>query len=379
MEGSMKFTKKTKGWSVILAAFLLVVFGAGTAFAYPYIETAVSPKTQVLMSLKTIETDCQEQMEENFDILNALLTDKTTFSGAVSQAEFDSYDLIQYYGYDGENISVQTDAGERTADINVNSTDRKITFEELLKKCGGQDYQKFLDAVDNDTMLEYMDMLKKAANHSDAFFSTVLDKSLYEKNGKETLDIDGSQIFTTMYTVTITKEALLSGVEAFLDAVYDDTELSAYMTMFATFTGESKNSLNEKVQELFADFTYVTVRVAIDKQKNIVELATEFDTDFAYVTVTAKGQNSWNETVIYTANTQRSEMTVYEKNDGEKTDYDISAQYHKNIENEYSFLNVKLQKENNTLTAKDGEVFVQYDGHTAKGAFEGKAVWNLEN
>jgi hypothetical protein len=375
----MKSTKKRKSFTVIFVAVVLIVFGAGTAFAYPYIETAASPKTQVLMSLQTIETDCRDKMQESLDILNALLTDKTAFSGAVSQAEFDSVDLIEHFDYDRGNISVNADAGERTADITVNSTDRKVTFEDVLKKCGVQNYQSVLDLVDNDTMQEYMDTLKMVESHSDVFFATVLDKSIYEKNGKETLDIDGSQILTTVYTVTITKEALLSGVEAFLDEVYSDTELSAYMTMFATFTGESKNSLNQKAQELFKDLTYVTVKVAIDKQKNIVELATEFDTDFAYVTVNAKGQNRWNETVIYTANTQRSEMTVCEKNDGEKTDYDLSVRYHKNIEKEYSYFNAKLQKENNTLTLTDGEVFLQYDGHTAKGAFEGKAVWNLDN
>ena len=39
--------KKRKGLAAILVMAIVIVLGGGTAFAYPYLETAYSPKAQV--------------------------------------------------------------------------------------------------------------------------------------------------------------------------------------------------------------------------------------------------------------------------------------------------------------------------------------------
>lgn len=107
---------------------------------------------------------------------------------------------------------------------------------------------------------------------------TVLNQSTYEKEGKETLEINGTQLSTVKYTVTVGKEAWMAGVEDFLNRVYADKELNSYTTMLATFTGYSKYDLQQQAETLFSDFTQVNLYVYLDKDKNLVRLSTSFDT-----------------------------------------------------------------------------------------------------
>ena len=49
--------KKRKGLAAILVMAIVIVLGGGTAFAYTYLETAYSPKAQVLAALQTAEEE----------------------------------------------------------------------------------------------------------------------------------------------------------------------------------------------------------------------------------------------------------------------------------------------------------------------------------
>ena len=315
------YRRKKRGVAVaVFTAAIVIILGAGTCFAYPYIETIISPKAQVLTALKEVGEDCQTQTEQILEEVTGLLTDQTEFTGevTVTQAQLDETDYLKEMALDRADFQIQTNAqkqsisGKVSASHSTQNNKREATIsldkhklKEWLETSGYgylyQDIDMVLNSVDSDTMKEYMDVAQKLSKHLQSAMAVTLDQSIYEKNGKEELAIQGEQISTTAYTITITKEALLAGVEEFLNRVYADSELSSYTTMFATFSGYSRYDLSRQAQDLFAQMEGVDIHVYLNKDKKLVRLATEFDTDFSYITIEMQGKDHWNEQMGFRA------------------------------------------------------------------------------
>lgn len=387
--------KKRKGLAVALFTAAVVLFGAGTCFAYPYIETAISPKTQVLTSLKAAGEESQTEIRQAIQELTGLLTEQTQVNGevTVSKAQFDQTDCLKELGFDKASFQMQMNAKKQSVSGNVQAeggNDKQEaevyidrgTLKEFLKESGYgvlyQDIDRVLNSVDAETMKEYMEVAEKLTEHLQPAVAMTLNRSLYEKNGKETLEISGQQLAVTSYTVTITKEALLAGIEEFLNQVYSDTELSSYTTMFATFTGYSKYDLSKIAEERFADMTGVRVAVYLDKEKKPVRIATEFDTGFCYVVMETQGTGNWNEQMALRITTQRSQLTVIREKADQKQNFDISARYHEENQEPYASVALKLEKDQDRIVCTEGKLSAKYRGHQAEAAFYGECTYQID-
>lgn len=390
------YQRKRRGLAAVFIAAIVIILGAGTCFAYPYIETVLSPKTQVLTALKEVGEDCQTQTEQILEEVTGLLTDQTEFTGevTVTQAQLDETDYLKEMSLDRADFQIQTNAkkqsisGKVSADNSTQNTKReaaisadKHKLKEWLEASGYgyfyQDIDRVLNSVDSDTVKEYMDVVQKLSKHLQSALAVTLDQSVYEKNGKEELEIQGEEISTTAYTITITKEALLAGVEEFLNRVYSDSELSSYTTMFATFSGYSRYDLSRQAQELLAQMDGVDIRVYLNKDKKPVKLATEFDTDFSYITIEMQGKDHWNEQMGFRAATQRSVLTVTEETGDGKKNFDIEMRYHEENQEPYGYIALKLEKENRNIVCQEGKLMMKYQGHELSAAFTGKCTYQL--
>ena len=76
--------KKRKGLAAILVMAIVIVLGGGTAFAYPYLETAYSPKAQVLAALQTAGEESKQGMQTMISEVSDLLTGQTQLTGNVT-------------------------------------------------------------------------------------------------------------------------------------------------------------------------------------------------------------------------------------------------------------------------------------------------------
>ena len=89
--------KKRKGLAAILVMAIVIVLGGGTAFAYPYLETAYSPKAQVLAALQTAGEESKQGMQTMISEVSDLLTGQTQLAGNVTftRAELDGKDYLK--------------------------------------------------------------------------------------------------------------------------------------------------------------------------------------------------------------------------------------------------------------------------------------------
>lgn len=76
------------------------MLGGGTAFAYPYLETAYSPKAQVLAALQTAGEESKQGMQTMISEVSDLLTGQTQLTGNVTftRAELDGKDYLKEHG-----------------------------------------------------------------------------------------------------------------------------------------------------------------------------------------------------------------------------------------------------------------------------------------
>ena len=383
--------KKRKGLAAILVMAIVIVLGGGTAFAYPYLETAYSPKAQVLAALQTAGEESKQGMQTMISEVSDLLTGQTQLTGNVTftRAELDGKDYLKEHGLSKGTFKLQLDAAKRTVNGNITEegSEKKREAEvsvgekdlkEFLKEAGYESYYNrlhtILNSVDADTMQEYMQVADKLTEQAYGAAGTVLNQSTYEKEGKETLEINGTQLSTVKYTVTVGKEAWMAGVEDFLNRVYADKELNSYTTMLATFTGYSKYDLQQQAETLFSDFTQVNLYVYLDKDKNLVRLSTSFDTGFCEAVLEAQGLEKWNEQTAVRIKSERSELTAVGENTDMVSKVNLNVRYHETGSQPSGTVALTVEKQNNYLSCTLGKVTAKAKGHEAAVEFTGECT-----
>ena len=386
--------KKRKGLAAILVMAIVIVLGGGTAFAYPYLETAYSPKAQVLAALQTAGEESKQGMQTMISEVSDLLTGQTQLTGNVTftRAELDGKDYLKEHGLSKGTFKLQLDAAKRTVNGNITAegSEKKRAAEvsvgekdlkEFLKEAGYESYYNrlhtILNSVDADTMQEYMQVADKLTEQAYGAAGTVLNQSTYEKEGKETLEINGTQLSTVKYTVTVGKEAWMAGVEDFLNRVYADKELNSYTTMLATFTGYSKYDLQQQAETLFSDFTQVNLYVYLDKDKNLVRLSTSFDTGFCEAVLEAQGLEKWNEQTAVRIKSERSELTAVGENTDMVSKVNLNVRYHETGSQPSGTVALTVEKQNNYLSCTLGKVTAKAKGHEAAVEFTGECTYQF--
>lgn len=386
--------KKRKGLAAILVMAIVIVLGGGTAFAYPYLETAYSPKAQVLAALQTAGEESKQGMQTMISEVSDLLTGQTQLAGNVTftRAELDGKDYLKEHVLSKGTFKLQLDAAKRTVNGNITAegSEKKREAEvsvgekdlkEFLKEAGYESYYNrlhtILNSVDADTMQEYMQVADKLTEQAYGAAGTVLNQSTYEKEGKEMLEINGTQLSTVKYTVTVGKEAWMAGVEDFLNRVYADKELNSYTTMLATFTGYSKYDLQQQAETLFSDFTQVNLYVYLDKDKNLVRLSTSFDTGFCEAVLEAQGLEKWNEQTAVRIKSERSELTAVGENTDMVSKVNLNVRYHETGSQPSGTVALTVEKQNNYLSCTLGKVTAKAKGHEAAVEFTGECTYQF--
>lgn len=137
--------KKRKGLAAILVMAIVIVLGGGTAFAYPYLETAYSPKAQVLAALQTAGEESKQGMQTMISEVSDLLTGQTQLTGNVTftRAELDGKDYLKEHGLSKGTFKLQLDAAKRTVNGNITAEGSEKKREAEVS-VGEKDLKEFL-------------------------------------------------------------------------------------------------------------------------------------------------------------------------------------------------------------------------------------------
>lgn len=304
-DNGKKVMNRKKKWPKVLAvvAAVAVVLGIGLYFAFPLIAEAISPKKQAVAALKNASGSFESFVSNAVSASSsgASVSTKQQMKGAFKLENFgiDGENYLSNFKVDTVNYDVQLDSLNRLygGTISLSSgnaapvlsmkfyndgPDVYFQIPELLTEsfkvsidtaAGGQmgSYYSllsvFASATDSVSLEQYTAVIEAVVKDCVKGFNTMVDHCVYKKNGKQTLEADGLSVKTTSYDVTLTAEALSKGLNSAVDAMFDDKELSSYMTMLTAFAGYSKDKIKAGIDAAFAELPDVTFTLYVNDER----------------------------------------------------------------------------------------------------------------
>lgn len=311
-ENGAKSAGRKKKWPKVLAviAAVAVVLGIGLYFAFPLIAEAVSPKKQAVAALKNAGGSFESLVSNAFSASSSgsSVSTKQQMKGAykLENMEIDGENYLSNFKVDTVNYDIQLDSvnslysgtitlssGSAAPVLSIkfynDGSDVYFQIPELLTESfkvtvnlagAGQagNYYNVLSTLasgmDSASLEQYSAVIEAVVKDCVKGFNTMVDHCVYKKNGKQTLEADGLSAKTTSYDVTLTAKALSKGLNAAVDAMYDDKELSTYMTMISTFTGYSKDKIKAGIDTALAGMQDITFTMYV-KDERIAALEME--------------------------------------------------------------------------------------------------------
>lgn len=284
--------KKKKRWPLITALVIVIVavLGVGTYFAYPYVKEIISPRRQAVEALKSIGAEFAEAVDDVMDNSSDGVPVKQQAVGALSFDSFsaDGEDFLSYVKVDTLQYDIQADAetGEVGGTIGLSSgnSDAVITlnfymdgrdmyfnvpqlfsenFRVDLSDISGGDlddiysyYNLFGYYMQGNGSLDisaYSDVVNAAVNDVLSGYYKAVDEFEYKKLESTTLESDGLSAKVSSYRVTVTGDALISGVNEAIDSLFDDSQVSPYLGMLSAYGYASRESLKQSAANELAD------------------------------------------------------------------------------------------------------------------------------
>lgn len=304
---------KKKKWPKVLAivAAVLIILSAGGYFAYPYITEMLSPKKQAVTALKNAGADFQTMVT---DSISSLATTQTAanneLKGSIKlgNATVDGMNYMSYLKVDTINYQIQTDISADTVSgtiglasgssanvINIQFyTDAynvyfkipelftesfKMSVSDLGLSTSSSvsgsigSLSSVLGSVDAATISQYSDVIEAVIKDVMTGFDRMIDKCVYNNTGSSTYQSENGEIKVSTFDVTLTKDALIEGVNAAIDAMYADSAVSSYMSLMTTLTGGNKDTIKTQVQQALSVMPDIPFTLYVNNKSELVKVS----------------------------------------------------------------------------------------------------------
>lgn len=322
--------ENSKSKKLIIAAVLFVILciaGVTAFFAAPYIKNVTDPGRKAIASMKNAGAEVSDNVNSQIDSFIKSMTDGdvTSYEGYISydeasykQEKLSSYlktSTIRYeYGIDytnkgfGGSLSLadnENSDGAVTLQFYMDSNNVyfkvpelcsynfKMSINDMVKYISSAEISngqadigfdmndvayalKFFKSVDVEEGNSYAQAAQSVVNDIRTGYEKAVEQFVYEKRADKKwyvkLSDDGTEVKekATVYDVTITKQALLTGAEAAIDAVFDDDSISGYRTLITTYYKNSREKLKNAVREKLASYTDSTMTIYIGSDNRII-------------------------------------------------------------------------------------------------------------
>jgi len=314
--GIEKPIKKKKKWPMVagIVAAVLIVLGVAGYFAYPMLLPIVNPKAYAVSAFK----NSTAKIADNVD--NVIAT--TDFSAATSPQEvsislqLDKLDVqsgsvlsdfsgknvtmtiqaspsdqvesgtitlgtsgaaalsIQFY-IDASNITFKIpELSSQTFTISMSSITDNLDYSysemsSMMGSLSGSDIQKYMN--------QYSSQIKAVVQDTIKGLDTVIDNSDYTRTDSKTYESENGDIKVSVYDVVISEEAIKKGVLVAIDSIFNDKELSSYVSLLTMAIGETKQELITEVANADLGIDKIPYTVYINNKKEIVKTIFDFN------------------------------------------------------------------------------------------------------
>lgn len=302
-------------WPVVagvIAAVLvlaLIIF-----FAVPYVKDLSDPNKKAVTAMKNAGADYTSDFSKRLnEMVDAASSGKVINSeGYVTfdKLSINSQDYLSYlnvntvkFSYDSDfsngvisgTLELSKDNGDTAATVRFYSDDKTFYFKvpELTSynfkmnytdagnnsKVKGMtgSYSDEIKAladlfknIDSEDMKSYTKAVESLMTDILTGYNMAVDEFIYSAGDKTTYNGGGYSEDVRQYTVTITKQALMDGAYAAVDAAFDDESISGYRTLIISYYKNSREKLKAAVEEKLADFKDFSIVIYVNKDEKIV-------------------------------------------------------------------------------------------------------------
>lgn len=303
--------KAKKKWPKVVAIVVAIVAVLAVVgyFAYPFIYSLVSPKAKAEAALKNLGKNVDSYVS---DVLDSDVLTSTSAQAAsestltIDTLEIDDVDYLSYLNAKTLKWDVQTDAEntEMAGTLSICDDNGKAVvsiefysdgdyfyfscpelFDESFKIDAESVFSSYSSystmlgslsssgSLDLDSVSQYSTEIKALVSDVIKGYNVFVENLEYTKKGNETFKSENGDIKVTNYEVTVTKDALIKGFNATVDALYSDKEISSYMSLLTSFSGLSKDSIKSSFASELDGYTPVTFGMYVNSKKEIVRLS----------------------------------------------------------------------------------------------------------
>ncbi len=304
-----------KKWPVVagvIAAVLvlaLIIF-----FAVPYVKDLSDPNKKAVTAMKNAGADYTSDFSKRLnEMVDAASSGKVINSeGYVTfdNLSINSQDYLSYLNvntvkfiYDSDfsngvisgTLELSKDNGDTVATVRFYSDDKTFYFKvpELTSYNFKMNYTDVADNsqtsgmsgfdreeisaladlfrnIDSEDMESYTKAVESLMTDILTGYNMAVDEFTYSAGDKTTYNAGEYSEDVRQYTVTITKQALLNGANAAVDAVFDDESISGYRTLITSYYKNSREKLKAAIEEKLADFKDFSIVIYVNNDEKIV-------------------------------------------------------------------------------------------------------------
>ena len=318
-----KSAKKRVTLAAIIVA-VICVLGVGVYFAAPYIKNVTDPSNKAIQAMKNSSVEMSDNIKANIDNVIKGITDGGTksYTGYITYDDmtYKSGNMLDYirtntirynYGVDmgaralGGSISLAADeSASDVASLNfyinggtlyfkvpqISSYNYKLNLDDALKyiedlssddidsskfdigfDMGDIDYMmKLLDSVDKEEGDSYSKAIQSVVDDIQIGLAKAAEEFVYSKAGNKEYSSGSYRQNTTCYNVTVTKDALIDGADAAIEAIYDDDSIAGYRTLISSYYKNSREKLKNAVRKHLEDYEEFDMTIYVGDGNRIV-------------------------------------------------------------------------------------------------------------
>jgi hypothetical protein len=280
--------RKSKAFITGILSIALILIGTSTYFAYPYVQQQINYQERVAKALKSAGANFVNSIfpeQENGATLPGDSGKAKNIKGTVQlqHAVINQEDYSQKLNADTLNYDITMVLPQRKADATIEAgMANETTMDQVhfyfdhnvlylnSDTLMNNPYQISLDAMDStlneikeEDITEYQSVLRTILMHILTGYNTIIDHCSISHYSADTNQMSIPSDVTG-YLIEISPEAMIAGADVAIDAIYDDNSLNSYRTLFATYSGYSRNELKEDAKKYLSSLGMVKMVVALD-------------------------------------------------------------------------------------------------------------------
>lgn len=389
--------KKKKRWPLItaLAVIIAAVLCVGVYFAYPYVRELISPERQAIEALKSVGYELADAVEDVMDNSSEGVTLNQQSMGIISFDSFnaDGEDFLSYVKVDTLQYDVQTniETGEMSGTIGLanGSSDAVMTLNFYtydntvyfnIPELFSENFRVDLsDIVDSDLygngynnifgylfsgsgsydISAYSDVVNAAVKDILSGYYRAVEEFEYKKLESTTLEADGLKSRVSVYRVTVTGEAVLSGFNKAIDALFDDSQVSVYLNMLSAYGSVSRESLKAAAASELAGMQDAEFMLYTRSGGRMAGIDVDLD-EVTRLSMRFLGDDL-SEHVNFSVSDGYDSVAVSYKESGN----DSEIRFNFSLDDgDFIDTYICYQSEENSVTMKDCDINMDFDGNT---------------